>query len=94
MASQNNTSIIKFADDTTVIGLITGGVETAYRRDVADLVAWCHVNNLFLNADKTKEMIIDHRRKRELNTIHENLVKTFKFLATHINKDLTRSHNT
>ncbi|KAI4900481.1 hypothetical protein NFI96_003966 [Prochilodus magdalenae] len=34
VASQSNTSIIKFADDTTVIGLITGGDETAYRREV------------------------------------------------------------
>ncbi|KAI4895198.1 hypothetical protein NFI96_023811, partial [Prochilodus magdalenae] len=33
VASQSNTSIIKFADDTTVIGLITGGDETAYRRE-------------------------------------------------------------
>ena len=40
VASQNNASIIKFADDTTVIGLIAGGVETVYRREVADLVAW------------------------------------------------------
>ncbi|KAI4886686.1 hypothetical protein NFI96_027635, partial [Prochilodus magdalenae] len=38
VASQSNTSIIKFADDTTVIGLITGGDETAYRREVAELV--------------------------------------------------------
>ncbi|KAI4893066.1 hypothetical protein NFI96_005396 [Prochilodus magdalenae] len=37
VASQSNTSIIKFADDT-VIGLITGGDETAYRREVAELV--------------------------------------------------------
>ena len=39
VASQNNTSIIKFADDTTVMGLITAGDEAAYRREVADLVA-------------------------------------------------------
>ena len=38
VASQSNTSIIKFADDTKVIGLITGGDETAYRREVAELV--------------------------------------------------------
>ena len=41
--SQSNTSIIKFADDTTVIRLITGGKETAYsyREEVAQLVSWC-----------------------------------------------------
>lgn len=59
VASQNNTSIIKFAGDTTVIGLITGGVETAYRREVADLVAWCRSNDLHLNADQTEDLVID-----------------------------------
>ncbi|KAL6487521.1 hypothetical protein MHYP_G00041470 [Metynnis hypsauchen] len=86
--------IIKFADDTTVIGLITGGEKTAYRKEVAELVAWCHDNNLSLNADKTKEMIVDPRRMRELHTplyIGETgmeRVKTFKFLSIHISEDL------
>ncbi|KAK3538455.1 hypothetical protein QTP86_003706 [Hemibagrus guttatus] len=65
VASQTNTKIIKFADDTTVIGLITGGEETSYRTEVAGLIAWCRKNNLSLNTDKTKEMIIDPRRKRK-----------------------------
>ncbi|KAI4894209.1 hypothetical protein NFI96_027345, partial [Prochilodus magdalenae] len=83
----SNTSIIKFADDTTVIGLITGGDETAYRREVAELVDWCDYNNLSLNTDKTKEMIVDpRRRRRELHTplfiggTEVERVKTFKFL--------------
>lgn len=50
---QNNTSIIKFADDTTVIGLITGGDRSAYRREVADLVK-CQDNNLPLNVNKNQ----------------------------------------
>ncbi|KAI4873818.1 hypothetical protein NFI96_001419 [Prochilodus magdalenae] len=101
VASQSNTSIIKFADDTTVIGLITGGDETAYRREVAELVDWCDHNNLSLNTDKTKEMIVDpRRRRRELHTplfiggTEVERVKTFKFLGVHISEDLTWSHNT
>ncbi|KAI4881127.1 hypothetical protein NFI96_017869, partial [Prochilodus magdalenae] len=101
VASQSNTSIIKFADDTTVIGLITGGDETAYRREVAELVDWCDYNNLSLNTDKTKEMIVDpRRRRRELHTplfiggTEVERVKTFKFLGVHISEDLTWSHNT
>ncbi|KAI4871332.1 hypothetical protein NFI96_009818, partial [Prochilodus magdalenae] len=96
VASQSNTSINKFADDTTVIGLITGGDETAYRREVAELVDWCDYNNLSLNTDKTKEMIVDPRRRRqELHTplfiggTEVERVKTFKFLGV-----LTWSHNT
>lgn len=62
MASHSNICI-KFADDTTVLGLITGADETAYRKEVADLVDWCHKNYLLLNADKTKEIIVNPRRR-------------------------------
>ena len=56
-------SIIKFADDTTVVGLITGGDETAYRQEIGMLAEWCSRNNLVLNNTKTKEMVIDFRRR-------------------------------
>jgi hypothetical protein len=48
-------TIIKFADDTTVVGLIDNDHETAYR-EVRNLAVWC--NNLSLNMSKTKEMIV------------------------------------
>lgn len=57
--------IIKFADDTTVAGLIHNNDESAYRDEVQKLTAWCSVNNLALNSSKTKELVIDFRRKRE-----------------------------
>lgn len=50
-------SIIKFTDDTTVIGLIKDDNEKAYRDEVQHLVRWCATNNLELNIKKTK----DHR---------------------------------
>jgi hypothetical protein len=52
-------SIIKFADDTTVVGLITNNDKTAYREEVRALGVWCQDNNLSLNVSKTKEMIMD-----------------------------------
>jgi hypothetical protein len=33
-------SIIKLADDTTVVGLITNNVETAYREEVRAIGVW------------------------------------------------------
>ncbi|KAI4897980.1 hypothetical protein NFI96_009222 [Prochilodus magdalenae] len=39
----------ELADDTTVIGLIRGDNETAYRDEVQHLAAWCDDNNLVLN---------------------------------------------
>ncbi|CDQ84200.1 unnamed protein product [Oncorhynchus mykiss] len=64
MARHDSNTIIKFADDTTVVGLITDNDETAYREEVRDLAGWCQNNNLSLNVAKTKEMIVDYRKRR------------------------------
>lgn len=47
-------SIIKFADNTTVVGIITNNDETAYREEVTVLGEWCQENNLSLNVNKTR----------------------------------------
>ena len=49
MARHDSNTIIKFADYTTVVGLITVNDETAYREEVRDLAGWCQDNNLPLN---------------------------------------------
>ncbi len=54
--------LLKFADDTTLIGLIQDGDESAYRQEVKELAVWCGLNNLELNTLKTVEMIVDFRR--------------------------------
>ncbi len=54
--------LLKFADDTTLIGLIQDGDESAYRQDVKELAIWCSLNNLEINTLKTLEMIVDFRR--------------------------------
>ena len=41
--------------------LISNSDESRYRSEVQD---WCKKNNLCLNADKTKEMIIDFRGEK------------------------------
>ena len=52
------------ADDTTVIGQITDGEETAYREEVENLTSWCQDNNLHLNVSKIKELIVDYRKQQ------------------------------
>ncbi len=92
--------IVKFADDTTVIGLITDNDEMAYREEVSTLTKWCQENHLSLNIDKTKELVVDFRtQSREHTPI--NIDKTpvervngFKFLGVHITEDLTWSAHT
>ena len=54
VAKHDSNTIIKFADDTTVVGLITDNDETAYREEVRDLAVWCQDNNLSLNCDLAK----------------------------------------
>ncbi len=54
--------LLKFADDTTLIGLIQDGDESAYRQEVKELAVWCSLKNLELNTLKTVEMIVDFRR--------------------------------
>ena len=46
MAMHEFHTIITFADDTTVVGLITDNDETAYKEKGSDLAVWCQDNNL------------------------------------------------
>lgn len=92
--------IVKFADDTTLVGLISNGDETAYREEVQRLVGWCSSNNLLLNTSKTKEMVMDWRRKRaepsplQMGGVCVEKVSTFKFLGVHVTDDLKWHANT
>uniref|UniRef100_A0AAV2K7L6 Reverse transcriptase domain-containing protein n=1 Tax=Knipowitschia caucasica TaxID=637954 RepID=A0AAV2K7L6_KNICA len=86
--------LIKFADDTTLIGLISNNDESAYRREVDRLVSWCSGNNLELNAQKTVEMIVDFR-KSTVSPLPPSVmdspitsVASFRFLGTTITQDL------
>ncbi len=54
--------LLKFTDDTTVIGLIQDGDESAYRQEVKELAVWCSLNNLELNTLKKDG---DDRRLQE-----------------------------
>ena len=98
--AHSSNSIIKFADDTTIVGLISGGDESEYRNEVERLAGWCTDNNLALNTSKTKELIVDFRRK---TTDYQPLVisgddveraPNFRFLGVHLDDDLTWSTNT
>ena len=67
-SNHDSSTIIKFADDITVVGLITDNDETAYKEEVRDLAVWCKDNDLSLNVSKTKELIMDYRKRRAEQT--------------------------
>src|SRR4029434_142282 len=98
VATHSSNIILKFADNTTILGLISKNDETAYRDEVRGLVAWCQDNNLSLNIGKTKEMIVDFRElpRGGHDPIHiegaaVERVSNFKFLGVYIKDNLTWS---
>jgi hypothetical protein len=96
-ARHDSNTIKKFADDTTVVCLITDNDETAYREEVREMTVWCMGNNLSLSVIKTEEMIVDCRKTRTehapilINGAVMEQVESFKFLGVHITNKLTRS---
>ncbi len=83
--------LLKFADDTTLIGLIQDGDESAYRQEVKELAVWCSLNNLELNMLKTVEMDIKRNPPALPPLIIMNSTATavsFRFLGTTISQDL------
>ncbi len=88
--------LLKFADYTTLIGLIQDGDESAYRQEVKELAVRCILNNLELNTLKTVEMIVDFRRTPPPNDLPPltimnstgTAVESFRFLGTTISQDL------
>ncbi|KAK3534759.1 hypothetical protein QTP86_024092 [Hemibagrus guttatus] len=98
--AHHSNTIVEFADDTTVVGLIAGGDESAYRDEVERLSGWCRENNLLLNTTKTKELIIDYRRKEtDITPLYISgdcveRVADFRFLGVQIEEGLTWSTNT
>ncbi len=96
VSSHSSTTIIKFADDTVVLGLISNNDETAYLDEVEELTSWCQDNCLSLNVSKTKELIVDFRKKQQrpytplkISETPVERVSSFKYLGVNISEDLT-----
>ncbi len=96
VSSHSSTSIVKFADDTVVLGLINNNDETAYLDEVERLTSWCQDNWLSLNLGKTKELIVDFRKRQQrpytplmISGTPVERVSSFKYLGVNISEDLT-----
>ncbi|KAK3531512.1 hypothetical protein QTP70_023859 [Hemibagrus guttatus] len=98
-SGHQSVKLLKFADDTTLIGLISDGDESAYRGEMDRLVSWCSMNNLELNSIKTVEMIVDFRKDPAplppviLCDSPVTSVESFRFLGTTITKELKWEQN-
>jgi len=86
--------IIKYADDTVVIGLINDNNEDEYRQTINYVTNWCTNNYLDLNASKTKEIIFDRRKNQNtkipvtIDNTQVAIVPSYKYLGVIIQEDL------
>ena len=95
VATFSENHVFKFADDTTVTGLITDNNEDKYRQEINSIVHWCDENNLILNVSKTKELIIDFKKNKSpiepliINEKEVEIIDVFKFLGVYVTNDLS-----
>ena len=91
--------ILKYADDTAVLGEIRMSDESVYRNEIKHVVNWCNENHLVLNASKTKELIIDFRKRPlcqypvVIGDTCVNVVRSYKYLGMVIDDRLSWYEN-
>ncbi|KAK0154710.1 RNA-directed DNA polymerase from mobile element jockey [Merluccius polli] len=92
--------IQKFSDDTAIVGCVSEGNDLEYRTVIRDFVSWSELNQLQLNTSKTKEMIVNFRRKAShftpvnIQGLDIEVVESYKFLGVHLNNKLNWTDNT
>jgi gmma-aminobutyric acid receptor subunit gamma/cGMP-dependent protein kinase 2 len=99
VSSQDNCTLLKYADDTVILGNILNNDTTMYRRQIDEFVEWCRSNFLNLNVQKTMEMIIDFRKESDQHvsvTIQGEdvkIVNSYKYLGVYIDDRMNFSEN-
>jgi hypothetical protein len=94
-----NCHVLKYADDTVIIGNISNNDTSSYLRQVEIFVDWCELNFLNLNVSKTKEMILDFRKDtivhNALTIKNESVCLTdkYKYLGVYIDDKLNFAEN-
>ena len=88
--------LYKYVDDTTLSEVCTRGKPSTLLQDSADDISkWCHDNKMLINAQKTKETIIDFARKDSkidlinINDSEIERVDTAKLLGITISNNLS-----
>lgn len=92
-------TIGKFADDTTVVGLIKNNDKSTYRKEVKHLTEWCFEINLDLNT--TKEILVDFRKSKKtvlstgpIKGEEIERMECFRFFGLNISASLTWATHT
>ncbi|KAK3545487.1 hypothetical protein QTP70_007737 [Hemibagrus guttatus] len=93
-----STNMIKFADDTAVVSLISNNGKMTYLEEIKNLETWCQGSNLLLNVSRTKELIVDFSTEQKrnyqpliINGTPVERVDSFQYLGVHITQDVSWS---
>lgn len=96
--------MIKYADDTSIVGRMYTNDDNSlqsYNNEIFNFTNWCVDNYLEINVGKTKEIIVDFRRKKKttipdlkINGQSVERVSEYKYLGTVIDDQLTFDANT
>ena len=95
-----NFHLIKYADDTVLIELLSNGDISNMSHAATELAGWCTDNDLILNVSKTKELMLCNLRD---SPVHCNLningndveqVESVKYLGTVLDEKLKFNANT
>ena len=90
--------LVKFADDTELVGKISNDEDALYHKQTESFVNWCNKNYLYLNVSKMKEMCIDFRKNQrcpKLAYIKEAVerVETYEYLGVVFDSKLNWKEN-
>ncbi|KAI5103517.1 hypothetical protein C0J45_7098 [Silurus meridionalis] len=100
MFSSETCHLQKFSDDSAIVGLITNDDDRDYRGLIKNFVDWCQRSCLQINAGKTKELVVDFRRNKQIlspvNIQGKDIVRvdSYKYLGVHLNNKLDWTDNT
>ncbi len=94
--------IIKYADDTSIVGRMSSTEDSLkrYNSEINHFVNWCTENYLEINVNKTKELVIDFRKRGTpisevtINGLPIERVSEYKYLVTVIDDKLKFDKNT
>lgn len=92
--TQDNTIIIKYVDDTTILGLIKGE-DKLENRNVDNIFTYGDKNNVILNTDKTKNILDFWKNTSPLRPLiikgtEVDRVDSHRFLGLQGTSDLSR----
>ena len=94
-SSDVNSKLFKYADDTALVSLCNNN-DDMYREEARNFTKWCEDNYLFLNVQKTKEMIIDFSKSQCHLPLYikdeiVEVVNEYKYLGVTIDNTFTFS---